>query len=224
MPLRLPQSYDNSREILSWLSRRWLYNIPRSLETRGYRSLGRVALFDHSPRVLSLIDQKLKQLAGVASTASDSGQTRDSTIRIVLLAGTGGGTGAGMVVDVANAVKSLATKRDLKVEVQGFLVCTCLASPTALPLAVANTYSLLIELNHATTLGNEGNGDRATQNQPFESRDAPFDCVYCVPTRARSKDDQSADALDPIAQYLALERAARRPRSDSYLPGVADAP
>ena len=208
LPLRLPQSYDNSREILSWLSRRWLYNIPRSLETRGYRSLGRVALVDHSPRVLALIDQKLQQLAGVAGTTSASGQTRDSTIRIVLLAGTGGGTGAGMVIDVANAVKSLATKRGLKVEVQGLLVCTCLSSPSSLPLAVANTYSLLIELNHATSLGNEGNGERATQNQPFESRNAPFDFVYCVPTRARSKDGQSADALDPIAQYLALEQAA----------------
>ena len=67
LPLRLPKSYDNSREILGWVSRRWLYNIPRSLETRGYRPLGRVALVDHSLRVLALVDQKLQRLAAVAS-------------------------------------------------------------------------------------------------------------------------------------------------------------
>ena len=47
LPLRLPKSYDDTREILGWVSRRWLYNIPRSLETRGYRPLGRVALVDN---------------------------------------------------------------------------------------------------------------------------------------------------------------------------------
>jgi serine/threonine protein kinase len=208
LPLRLPQSYDNSREILGWLSRRWLYNIPRSLETRGYRALGRVALVDHSSRVLALIDQKLQQLARVAGTASDSGQTSVPAIRVVLLAGTGGGTGAGTVIDVANAVRSSATGRDLQVEVHGFLVCTCLASLSSSPLAAANTYSLLMELNHAANSGNEGNSGQTSRNLPFESRAAPFDCVYCVPIRARSKDNQTTDALEPIAQYLALESSA----------------
>jgi hypothetical protein len=227
LPLRLPQSYDNSREILGWLSRRWLYNIPRSLETRGYRALGRIALVDHSSRVLALIDQKLQQLARLAGTASESGQTRDSAVRVVLLAGTGGGTGAGTVIDVANAVRSAAAGRDLKVEVQGFLVCTCLASLSSSPLAAANTYSLLMELNHATNSGNEGNTGQASRNQPFESRNAPFDGVYCIPTRARSKDSQTTDLLESIAQYLHLEassgpravfrtcRAAQTPREQS---------
>ena len=62
MPLRLPKSYDDSPDIHGWVSRRWLYNIPRSLETRGYRPLGRVALVDHCQRVRDLIDKKLQQL------------------------------------------------------------------------------------------------------------------------------------------------------------------
>jgi len=36
LPLRRPQHYrDNSQQLLNWLSRRWLYNIPRSLRTEG---------------------------------------------------------------------------------------------------------------------------------------------------------------------------------------------
>ena len=57
------------------MSRRWLYNIPRSLETRGYRPLGRVALVDHSQRVLGLIDQKLQRLGALAGAANDAGRT-----------------------------------------------------------------------------------------------------------------------------------------------------
>ena len=109
LPLRLPKSYDNSREILGWVSRRWLYNIPRSLETRGYRPLGRVALVDHCPaRARTSSIRKLQRLAALAGSTDAAGEARDATIRVVLLAGTGGGTGAGMAIDIANAVKSLA--------------------------------------------------------------------------------------------------------------------
>jgi serine/threonine protein kinase len=205
LPLRLPKSYDNSREILGWVSRRWLYNIPRSLETRGYRPLGRVALVDHSRRVLALVDQKLQRLAAAAGSADASGDTRDPTINVVVLAGMGGGTGAGMAIDVANAVRSLAATRGIKVEVQGFLVCTCFGSNNSSPLVAANTYSLLTELNHATALGNASTSGRPIKANSFESREAPFDCVYCVPARARTAGSQGADALDTVAKYLALE-------------------
>jgi serine/threonine protein kinase len=206
LPLRLPQSYDNSREILGWVSRRWLYNIPRSLETRGYRPLGRVALVDHSQRVLGLIDRKLQQLAQSAGSINVLGEARDASIKVVLLAGTGGGTGAGMVIDLGNAVKSLAAARKLQVEVHVCLVCTSFANNNSSPLVAANTYSLLTELNHVATRGNEGTGERMPRAESFESRQAPFDYVYWVPARTRVTGAQTVDVLDTLAKYLALDR------------------
>ena len=48
-PCAKPQEYrSETPEILEWLSRRWLYNIPRSLKTEGIRPLGRLALVDHA--------------------------------------------------------------------------------------------------------------------------------------------------------------------------------
>jgi hypothetical protein len=160
---------------------------------------------DHSQRVLSLVDQKLQRLAKLAGTTNASGQPTDATIRVVLLAGTGGGTGAGMVIDIANAARSLAAHHGFQVEVHGFLVCTCIASHSLSPLAAANSYSLFIELNHVTAFGNHGNGETTTGNQPFESSTPPFDCVYCVPAGARTHAEGATDALDNIARYLALE-------------------
>jgi serine/threonine protein kinase len=204
IPLRLPMSYDNSREILGWVSRRWLYNIPRSLETRGYRPLGRVALVDHAKRVLALVDQKLERLASRAGTADAAGEARDATVRIVILAGTGGGTGAGTVIDVANAARSAAAKRNMQVEIQGFFICPCFTGNGSSPLAVANTYALLTELNHAAARGNESRDERLA-GQPFESRGAPFDCVYIMPSRPKTGDTATVDALDTAAKYLAWE-------------------
>ena len=206
VPLRLPKSYDDCRDVLGWVSRRWLYNIPRSLETRGYRPLGRVALVDHAPRILPLIDQKLERLADLAGAVDAAGVARDNTVKVVLLVGTGGGTGAGTAIDVANAVKARAEARTLPVEVDGLLICTCLSGNTSSPLAAANTYSLLTELNHATNNGNESRGD-GRPSRPFESRTPPFDHVYCVPTHARTA-KAAIDGLDVVAKYLALERVA----------------
>jgi hypothetical protein len=205
LPLRLPKSYDNARDILGWVSRRWLYNIPRSLETRGYRPLGRVALVDHTPRVIGLLEQKLGRLATAAAATDAAGEPREQTVRIVLLAGMGGGTGGGMIIDVANAVRSVAASRNIPVEVQAFLVCSWLGSNNSSPLVAANSYSLLTELNHATARGNVGSTDGGKQSTAFESCNLPIDSLYLVPTRGKSADGQASDGLDTVARYLALE-------------------
>ncbi|HEY3392838.1 MAG TPA: tubulin-like doman-containing protein [Lacipirellulaceae bacterium] len=224
IPLRLPKSYDNSREILGWLSRRWLYNIPRSLETRGYRPLGRIALVDHAQRVLALTDRKLERLAKLVGSSDAAGQPRDDTIKIVLLAGTGGGTGAGVAIDVANILRTQAARRNVQVEINGLFICPCLASTNSAPLPAANTYALLTELNHATAHGNAGSGEGSRERPPFESQGAPFDHVYFVPTRARTGDGQDVDPLDTVARYLACEaipdaRAAIRSCRGAQRPG-----
>ena len=86
---------------------------------------------------------------------------------------------------------------------------------------------MLTELNHATALGNTSTGNHPAQASRFESLEAPFDCVYCVPARARTTDSQGADAVDTLAKYLALEstpearaairscRASQTPREQS---------
>src|SRR5262249_20587787 len=48
MPLYRPERYrSQTADLLQWLNRRWLYNIPHSLSTEGMRPLGRLAFVDH---------------------------------------------------------------------------------------------------------------------------------------------------------------------------------
>ncbi|HEX5446196.1 MAG TPA: protein kinase, partial [Pirellulales bacterium] len=60
LPLRKPADYRAaSDQLLSWLSRRWLYNIPRSLHTEGLRPLGRLAFVDHAESIIERIRETL---------------------------------------------------------------------------------------------------------------------------------------------------------------------
>lgn len=212
--LRLPQEYrDRTQLNLEWLSHRWLYNIPRSLETRGYRPLGRLALIDHLDEVLALVDRKLAALAtfGVPSVGvpplggsqpAEAG-TPTGQIRVVLLIGMGGGTGGGMAIDLANAVRSRIHKSGRRAQSECVLVCTCVGNASATPLSVANTYAFLRELQVASAFGNCGLQGESRDLRPFESADRPFDTVYCV--RAKQRAEGSIDdGLRAIAEQLAV--------------------
>ena len=56
----------------NWLSRRWIYNIPRNLQTQGLRPLGRLALVDNMERAIEQVTRALcaaADPAGIVATA-----------------------------------------------------------------------------------------------------------------------------------------------------------
>ena len=207
LPLRLPQEYrERSQVNLEWLSHRWLYNIPRSLETRGYRPLGRLALVDHFEKALSHIDSKLAQLA--AMHVAGPNQQEPKEVRVVLLAGMGGGTGSGMAIDLANAARARIQASGRRAQLQGIFVCTCLGNASASPLSVANTYALLAELQFVSRFGNYAAETESNRMQALESRNRPFDLAYCVTTK-HSDGDSVDDGLSLIANQLSLASTDR---------------
>jgi serine/threonine protein kinase len=200
LPLKLPQVYREQGINLEWLSHRWLYNIPRSLETRGYRSLGRLALVDHADRVIQLINRKLQSLANDADGAKDA---KLPDLRVVLIAGMSGGTGGGMAIDLANALRARAESRGAHTEVQAVFVSTCLENPAANPLSIANTYALLKELQFVSIHGNQAQKPPTGILQQMEVARRPFDSVY-IAKSVTSTGQSSDDGLSKIAQHLAL--------------------
>ena len=202
LPLKLPQAYrEEGRTNLEWLSHRWLYNIPRSLETRGYRPLGRLALVDHIDKALHLIDQKLDRLKTIHP--ADATQPEPIEFRVVLFVGMGGGTGGGMAIDLANLVRSCVQTSGYRVQVQGVFVCTCLENTSASLLSAANTYALLTELQFASMFGNQGTRSELSCLQQLESSNRPFDQVYCVKVKQRAE-VSAEDELSLIAKQILL--------------------
>src|SRR3954453_15172990 len=89
LPLHRPQHYrENSQQLLNWLGRRWLYNIPRSLRTEGLRPLGRLALADHARQVGQRIRRAMSQAIDPESievSSAESGQAfRPGALRVMV--------------------------------------------------------------------------------------------------------------------------------------------
>ncbi|QEG34452.1 protein kinase domain-containing protein [Bythopirellula goksoeyrii] len=201
IPLRRPNEYrDDSQALLQWVSRRWLYNIPRSLQTRGFRPLGRIAIVDHAEEVFSALHNRLQWLA-----TNDPGLAENSRpIHVVLLAGMCGGTGGGTVIDLAQAVRSICQEFSQEVVIHGVLASTYHMESTD-SLAAANMYSLLAELSHTQQTGNCGESPPPGTAARYELPQRPFDEVYAVAIPTRSDRASCELSLQSIANYLLLE-------------------
>ena len=89
---------------LSWLSRRWIYNIPKSLRTEGIRPLGRLAFATHMESLTIRLRQILSELLdadALQKTAATLGLEDMAQPRVVLVGSASGGTCSGMAIDVA---------------------------------------------------------------------------------------------------------------------------
>ncbi|MEM9656803.1 MAG: tubulin-like doman-containing protein [Planctomycetota bacterium] len=211
LPLKRPQQYrDRSSELLQWLSRRWLYNIPRSLKTRGYRPLGRLALVDNAKTVVAELRRKLTALLECDGDATDENgpPPPDGRLppRVTLVASTGGGTGSGVSLDLAVAIRGLAAelgRPDL--EIVGVFGDCHGRSGDAGNLAMANSHSFLTELSSLTRRGNRGRGPSTPSTEAFESDCSPFDHVYFV---GSTEDESTIDGgqwINQAALYLATD-------------------
>src|SRR5690606_17700093 len=102
-------------EFLKWLSRRWLYNIPRDLSTDGFRPLGRLALITHAQRVTQEIGAVVSRLeahaAALAAASEETDTPAEITPRVVILGSICGGTASGTLIDTAYAVRSELKRR-----------------------------------------------------------------------------------------------------------------
>lgn len=201
IPLRRPNQYrDGSQALLQWVSRRWLYNIPRSLQTRGFRPLGRIALVDHSASVFSTLQQRLHWLV----TQAPSSTAESQPLRVVVLTGLSGGTGSGTFIDIAQAVRSICHEHSQEVHVRALFASTFHPESTD-SLAAANMYSVLTELNHAQLKGNQGENPPPGPASRYESARHPFDEIYTVAFPPRSDRTNCEFTLQSIADYAILE-------------------
>ncbi|MCA9102147.1 MAG: protein kinase, partial [Planctomycetales bacterium] len=154
MPLRRTQDYGGDKnKFLRWLSRRWLYNIPRSLKTEGRRPLGRVALVDHVDELLERLRGAIREMTDTETLTTSGetvgGQFERTSPRVFIVASAAGGTGGGMVVDVAYAVRQVLREQALEDGgVHGLLTFSTPRDPEARQLATANAIATLLEINH----------------------------------------------------------------------------
>ncbi|HEX3725187.1 MAG TPA: tubulin-like doman-containing protein, partial [Pirellulales bacterium] len=207
-PLRRTEDYRSAAgSILNSISRRWLYNLPFSLQTEGFRPLGRLAMVDHSRRVFERIRQAIAKITreeNMIHTARTTGLeliTRQP--RVFIVGSIAGGTGGGMALDLAYAVRSLLTQADLPdTQVHGVLLHSTSRVASERDKAIANSYATLSELWHYSSPGRCYPGDRACGVPAFHGNNRTFSSCYFVHLGDDLTEPQLDSATDPVAEYL----------------------
>jgi hypothetical protein len=206
LPLRPSAEYrEKSADHLQWLSRRWLYNIPRSLQTEGRRPLGRLAFTDHAARVARRIREALLSVQDKLSLDQNESSLNQGDFRVFVVASTGGGTGSGIVPDIGYLVRQIMEELRLSSnKVCAILTHGTSPNPDQQDLSIANTYACLNELSHHATVGYPGDPSCSLlpANRPA------FDHTYLVHLGNELDAPSHATAVGEVAEYLYLNAAS----------------
>ncbi|MEZ6126490.1 MAG: tubulin-like doman-containing protein [Planctomycetaceae bacterium] len=179
IPLKSSSEYRKSPSLdLSWLSRRWLFNIPRSGKVEGIRPLGRLALCAHRETVERQIEQTLRDAASVEGRQRLEGNCEiplsDDGLDVYVVASTCGGTGSGTAADIGLMVRESAARLGIRnVRIHGILLHMTTSTRNASEVQEANTVSALKEIQHLLTPGL--GTPRGFSGKPGASELSPFD-------------------------------------------------
>ncbi len=207
IPLRRSDQYRQKKNLdLSWISRRWIYNVPRSLQTEGLRPLGRLAFVDHFDAICQKISSSIEtaiQAENLATSCETLGldPAEDMCPRVILLANVAGGLGSGMLNDMAYTVRLMLAEQGINDnEIIGMLMFGNESIGREPGLATANAYAYMTELRHFADGGYPG--DKRLGIPEFDE-DLPFDHAYAIRLKSENANLEISE-LDKMAEYICL--------------------
>jgi eukaryotic-like serine/threonine-protein kinase len=183
VPLMKPEYYrDKTATRLSWLSRRWIFNIPRSLQTEGLRPLGRLAFSEHFEAICERLETALKTICqpeALAQTAETLAMNPGALHpRIYVVSSISGGCGSGMTLDLAYTLRLLLAEQGFDLdayELVGLLLHGTYQRNRDPGLSVANAFAFMTELRHFIESGYPGD---KTIGMPEFGKVSPFEFTY----------------------------------------------
>lgn len=206
-PLKKAEDYRSQKKShLGWLSRRWIYNIPRSLQTEGLRPLGRLAYADHFETLYGNLEKSIREITqaeNLATTAEtleiDPG---DLNPRVFIVTSISGGIGSGMTLDLSYMTRLLLHECGFEPDaITGVLLHSTYPRIQDPGLSSANAFAFLTELRHFCDHGYPG--DVANGVPEFEDV-APFDHTYFDDLGDDLCQSDFDKRLENVAEYLLL--------------------
>jgi len=211
LPLRRPQDYRNtSRPLLESISRRWIYNIPRSQQTEGIRPLGRLAFLDHADKVNKRLREEIGAIVH-SDAIAEAEQLLQSSVdatapRVYVVTSISGGTGSGMLMDVGHSVKQILGQMGLPDEEIHALLCQSTPrNQSAKDLAIANSYACLSELQQFSRKDRPIPGDTAAGLKPISAEQNLFKEIGVLHVGEEVGKRELEAGAQRAAEYLYLD-------------------
>lgn len=206
IPLRTAVDYrKQSAQHLSWLSRRWLFNIPKSGNVEGMRPLGRLAFIDHQARLRDTVTSLVAGISAetaVAETAARTGLPfRTGGIDICLIGATSGGCGSGCLMDMGFMAKRILHRNGLpNSTVTAMLLHATSVGRQHSDAQDANSVSFLKELSYFSLPGTGLSSDERTL--PTGSSPGPFDSTFFIHLGDDLTNADFDDQIASVCRYL----------------------
>ncbi len=207
IPLRKPEDYREQASKFKWLSRRWIYNVPRSLQTEGLRPLGRLAFADHFESIWNTLSNSLDALTlpeNLAATCETLGKNpgKINLPRVVVVSTISGGLGSGMTLDLAYTLRLLMAEKGMKADdLTGILLHAAYRRERDPGLAAANAFAFMTELRHYNDSGYDG--DMSLGIPEFEDQ-SPFEYTYFRDLGRDLQQSAFNNKLNAVAEYIGL--------------------
>ncbi len=213
IPLRKPEEYrsDSSLDV-SWIGRRWIYNVPKSQLTESLRPLGRLAFVDHHDLIYRRISDELskaKQPEHLATTCESVDMPPHELPPQVLVVGSiAGGVGSGLILDLAFTIRVCMGELGIVDDHVFGLFSHCTSRKGGdHQLTIANSFSFLNEMYHYNINGYPGN---EPCNVPeFDDQTPVFDGTYFVHFGDDLKEKEFESNIDGMAEYLYTSTSCR---------------
>ena len=212
IPLRKAEAYRDHATKFNWLSRRWIYNIPRSLQTEGLRPLGRLAFADHFDEMWNALSSSLDALTlpeNLAKTCEtlEMNPGKIDAPRVIVVSTISGGLGSGMTLDLAYTLRLLMAEKAMKTdELTGVLLHAAYRRHRDPGLAAANAFAFMTELRHFNDTGYTG--DASLGIPEFEDQ-SPFEYTYYRDLGRDLTQSQFDEKLNSIAEYIGLNTISK---------------
>ena len=193
-PLRTAQEYrDGSGDHLRSVSRRWLYNVPRSGTTEGMRPLGRLAMVDHAEKIDAGLREAIDHLAAVCGERVPS---------IYVVGSLSGGTASGMLLDVTPRLRSLLDEAGLEhAKILPLFSSVCMQGNPQQNVKLHDTHSAISEIRHFMLPGNSYPGDPAIGWPSVPAVRNPIRNTYII-LEGDQQTPESPSASATIVDYL----------------------
>jgi len=217
---------NNGRMVTEgWFDSQVFYKMTRQPATMGLRCLGRLAFCDHYRTILNKIQLELDACLdpqAIGETIARTGlDKRTNRPRVYIVAALGGGTGSGMFLDLAYAVRARLKRIGYAApDLTGLLLTppdTAANHPCT--TALANTFAALTELNH---FGDPDTVFEASYDDRFGNiRDAaaPFTRTFIIPGLDSSMPVSTGSGVRPLSSMRGSS-GVESPNGMSRLSGV----
>jgi serine/threonine protein kinase len=216
------------QQIEAWLPLPPLTRVPRDQVTAaGWRALGRLAFVTCAATIKARLRDELEACVAPEALEAANRRTglglRSTWPRVYVATGLTGGTGSGMFIDLAYALRrTLGQLGYPRAEVVGLLLVPSSERSAATPRPVANAFAALTELDYFAS-GGRGRGESEGSDVPSP----PFSRCVLLPLPAKADGDAALRELAGLAgDYLCrdlttpLGRVADQGRAALHLPAT----